>query len=105
VSADSHKSQRSALLALLLRAKGAEVSLLEILRLNIAQYSARIHELRKLGFRIVNRTECRDGKRCSWFRLEPGPLPSKPQTPAETQPKLQQETLALSGEERLRYPD
>jgi hypothetical protein len=92
VSADSHKNQRSKILAELVRAKGGEVPLPEILALNIAQYSARIHELRKLGFRITNRTEVRDGKRCSWFKLVPSS-------------KAVQDELALSGLENPRYPD
>jgi hypothetical protein len=60
---DSHKNQRSKLLAVFVRAACGEVPLTEILGLGIAQYSAPIHELRKLGFRISNRTQVIDGIR------------------------------------------
>jgi hypothetical protein len=55
-------------LSLLLRARGSWVPLPQILTLGIAQYNARVFELRRLGFRIANK---REGKR-SWFRLVPG---------------------------------
>jgi hypothetical protein len=38
-----------------------------------AQYNARIFELRRLGFRIANRTKLVNGIKHSWFRLEPQP--------------------------------
>jgi hypothetical protein len=38
-----------------------------------AQYNARIFELRRLGFRITNRTKEIDGVRHSWFRLVRSP--------------------------------
>lgn len=48
-------SQAGRILQLLESAKGAKVHLPEILALHIAQYGARIHELRhKYGFRIEN---------------------------------------------------
>jgi Helix-turn-helix domain len=68
------ETQCSRILALLIGACGEWVPLPEILGLGIAQYSARIFELRRAGFRIENRTE-RDpstGAVHSWFRL-PGP--------------------------------
>src|SRR5437667_8319536 len=54
-----------------------------------AQYKARIHELRRMGFTIKNRTERVHGERHSWFRLlaetspepttiEPGPMVDEP---------------------------
>jgi hypothetical protein len=64
---DSH-SQREKIMALLKAADGGWVSLPEILNC-AAQYNARIFELRRLGFRIENRTEEIEGVRCSWFRL------------------------------------
>lgn len=63
------KSQRAAILRLLLDARGSWVALPEILALGIAQYGARILELRRQGFTIENRTEHVDGERHSWFRL------------------------------------
>jgi hypothetical protein len=70
------KTQRDALLDLLKAASGKWVPLPDILGLGIAQYSARIHELRKEGFRIENRTERINDTRHSWFRLvsESAPL-------------------------------
>ncbi len=67
------KSQSAALLRLLIDAHGSWVPLPEILALAIAQYGARIHELRRLGFNIENRTERVNGARHSWFRLVNSP--------------------------------
>jgi len=61
----SRATQRDQLLAKLESRPGEWVPLPEILGLRIAQYSARIFELRALGHRIENRRE--DGK--SFFRL------------------------------------
>jgi hypothetical protein len=70
IQTDDRATQRARLLGELIQAKGAEVSLRQILGLGIAQYGARIYELRKLGFRIINRTERVEGQTRSWFRLE-----------------------------------
>ena len=64
------KSQRGAILALLIQARGGWVELPEIMRL-AAQYNARLHELRALGFKIENRIRDVGGVRRSWFRLIP----------------------------------
>ena len=84
------KNQRDLLLALLIsaRSRDAEVALPEILELGIAQYSARIHELRKMGCQIENRIQRVDGVTRSWFRLKTGMPPITPtkqqqQTPAD----------------------
>lgn len=66
---NSSKTQRSRILRLLIEAHGAWVPLPDILALGIAQYGARILELRRTGFNIENRTEHIDGARHSWFRL------------------------------------
>lgn len=58
-------SQRDRLLALLESRLREWVPLPRILDLGIAQYNARIYELRRLGHRIENKQE---GDR-SWFRL------------------------------------
>jgi len=63
------KTQSAALLRLLIDAHGSWVPLPEILALGIAQYNARILELRRLGFVIENKTERINGARRSWFRL------------------------------------
>jgi hypothetical protein len=64
----SAKGQRSRILGLLVEARGGWVPLPEIIKC-AAQYNARIFELRRLGFKIENRTEEIDGARHSWFRL------------------------------------
>jgi hypothetical protein len=58
-------SQRNRLLALLESRLCEWVPLPHILNLGIAQYNARIYELRRLGHRIESKQE---GDR-SWFRL------------------------------------
>jgi len=67
----NHKTQRGRILALLIDARG-EVPLPAILALGIAQYGARIHELRALGFRIENRKERVNGVLHTFFRLNGG---------------------------------
>jgi hypothetical protein len=74
------KTQAAKILRLLIEARGDWVPLYEILPL-AAQYSARICELRKQGFRIENRNEAVDGVRHSWFRLV-NSLPAPPPKPA-----------------------
>ncbi len=63
------KTQSAAILRLLIDAHGSWVPLPEILKLGIAQYNARILELRRLGFTIENKTQGVNGARHSWFRL------------------------------------
>jgi hypothetical protein len=65
----SHATQREEILSVLVAARGGWVPLRKITDC-AAQYNARIFELRRLGFRITNRTREVDGRRCSWFRLE-----------------------------------
>jgi hypothetical protein len=64
-------TQQQRLLRLLAEAKGAWVSLPEILALNIAQFGARILEARRAGHLIENRIEVKNGARHSWYRLVP----------------------------------
>src|SRR4029077_16943774 len=63
-------SQRERLLELLQSHGGAWVPLPEILDLQVAQYGARIFELRRAGYQIENRQE---GEH-SWFRLLSAPV-------------------------------
>ena|ERR1035437_6465176 len=84
--------QSEKILTLLRSARGAWVPLPEILALGIAQYNARIFELRK-RFTIENRTETIDGVRHSWFRFVdsptvPAPAPSKPSENWADRPRL-----------------
>ena len=62
------KTQRDKILGVLVSARGGWVPLPEITAL-AAQYNARLHELRRLGFHIENRIRDMDGTRHSWFRL------------------------------------
>ena len=62
-------NQRQKLLKLLRENVNEWVPLPRVLALNIAQYSARIFELRGAGYEIKNRTEHRNGVVCSWFML------------------------------------
>ena len=67
---DVRNRQCSQILSVL--ARGGWVPLPEITNC-AAQYNARIFELRRLGFRIENRTRKVNGQRHSWFRLETFP--------------------------------
>jgi hypothetical protein len=73
-------NQRKRILELLRSHDGAWVPLPEILDLQVAQYGARILELRRAGYQIENRQE---GEH-SWFRLigftAPAPAPNQPQS-------------------------
>src|SRR5260221_4277512 len=72
--------QSEKILGLLRAAHGAWVPLPEILALGIAQYNARIFDLRRQGFTIENRTEVVGNERHSWFRLvSPSPEPANSQ--------------------------
>jgi hypothetical protein len=74
VTADAaQKTQRDLILGLLIRAAGGWVPLTAILDLRVSQYSARLHELRALGFHIENKTARVNGATHSWFRLASGP--------------------------------
>jgi len=64
----SRGTQRGRILGLLIAARGSGVSLTEILALGIAQYNARIFELRRLDIPIQNYQE--GGH--DLFRLVPG---------------------------------
>jgi hypothetical protein len=110
VKTDSHGTQRSKILAELVSARGDWVPLPSILELTISQFGARIFELRRLGFRVVNRTRNVNGVKHSWYRLEPGPgapSPSKLQAlHAHESPKSGPRSLfAEVAPERLNYPD
>jgi hypothetical protein len=75
------RTQRGRILALLIEARGQWVTGPQVFRL-AAQYSARIHELRALGFLIENKTAVVDGQRHSWFRLVPNQVRPEPFRPA-----------------------
>ncbi|MGB9120232.1 MAG: hypothetical protein WCE73_06420 [Candidatus Angelobacter sp.] len=79
-ASSNFKTQRQHILDLLIAAEGAEVPLADIM-VCAAQYNACIHELRKRGYKIVNRSETRNGVRHSWYRLESSPADLTPRTP------------------------
>src|SRR5690349_8354193 len=64
--------QSQKILEVLRAANGAWVPLPEILSLGIAQYNARVYELRRRGFDIQNKTEIVDGVKHSAYRLIEG---------------------------------
>lgn len=70
------RGQTQRIFNLLVAARGAEVPLPVIVRC-AAQYNSCIHRLRKLGLRIINRTEIVNGVKHSWYRLELGPPPEE----------------------------
>jgi hypothetical protein len=76
-ASSNFKTQRQHILDLLMAAEGAEVPLADIM-VCAAQYNACIHELRKRGYKIVNRAETRNGVRHSWYRLESSPADLTP---------------------------
>jgi hypothetical protein len=69
---ESRSTQRGKILKLLIATRGGWVPLPTIADC-AAQYNARIFELRRLGFRITNRTQLVNGTKHSWFRLDPRP--------------------------------
>jgi hypothetical protein len=68
---DARATQQGTILRLLIAAHGDWVPLPKIAAC-AAQYNLRIFSLRRLGFRIENRSEQIDGARHSWFRLVRG---------------------------------
>jgi hypothetical protein len=105
----SHASQRARILALLISGRGYWVPLPQITA-SAAQHNARIFELRRMGFKIVNRTRDVDGVRRSWFLLESGPVarsPSKLPVPhfQESPTSGPRSLFAEVVPERLDYPD
>jgi hypothetical protein len=79
-ASSNFRPQAQHILDLLIAAEGAEVPLAEIM-VCAAQYNFCIHGLRKRGYKIVNRTETRNGVRHSWYRLESSPADLTPRTP------------------------
>jgi hypothetical protein len=63
--------QKDKLLAFFKERPDTWIALPEILQLGIAQYNARIHDIRKEGIIIENRWEVIEGVKHSWFRYIP----------------------------------
>lgn len=85
-ASSNFKTQRQHILDLLMAAEGAEVSLADIM-VCAAQYNRCIYDLRKGGYKIVNRSETRDGVKDSWYRLESAPADLTPRSPARSRKK------------------
>lgn len=64
---------REKLLALFREFEGQWIELPAILRLGVAQYNARIKQLRGEGYVIENRVEWRGRVKHSWFRFQGKP--------------------------------
>jgi len=94
--------QRDRLLALLKNRVPNWVPLPEILALGVAQYNARIFELRRLGHRIESKQE---GNR-SWFRLVTTLAPvALLELQAIQEPAAKLESLFGDLTPEARYPD
>ncbi len=97
----TQSTQRAQILKLLLEARGAEVSLPQILELRISQFGARILELRREGHRIINRTANVNGQKHSWYRIEsgpPAPMTTAPnQAPVVRHPPPNASVMAPTG--------
>ena len=74
---DFRKTQRDQLRSLLSASLGQWVPLPTILALGIAQFGARILELRRSGYTIRNKTEHKNGQVFSWYRLVSEPTQEK----------------------------
>jgi hypothetical protein len=84
------------MLGRLVRAHGGWVPAPELAECGGLQFSARLFEIRHdLGFNVENRIETVNGTKKSWYRLRPGPQPSKPQTTPIEPAEPRQQALAL----------
>jgi hypothetical protein len=99
----SFKTQPQLILDLLMAAEGAEVPLAEIM-VCAAQYNFCIHKLRKSGYKIMNRTEKRNGVLHSWYRLESSPPQLTRDEPPPSQPTSPPQTLSLFPEMAVPAP-
>ena len=74
---ESRGTQRSKILELLIAARGDWVPLPQIMQC-AAQYNTRIHELRRMGFRILPpRTKTVAGRKHTWYRIELAEKPTQ----------------------------
>lgn len=67
MSQDEYTGQHAKIMSLFKSRQGQWVPLPDILALGVAQYNARILELRRLGEQISNKTEVVNGQKHSWF--------------------------------------
>src|SRR5215469_5836611 len=85
---EHRKTQRSRILKILVLARGGWVPM-PVLQRVAAMYVTRVHELRKLGFKIENKVIVVSGQRHSSYRLlsGSGQIAKPADTPAST-PKI-----------------
>lgn len=62
------QTQRERILARLIEAGGLEVPSPELARISL-QYNARIFEARRMGFKIISRTQTVNGQKHGFYRL------------------------------------
>jgi len=103
VSRHSRSTKRGTIFELLRSRTGQWVSLPEILELGVAQFGARILELRRDGHTILNKTEHRGGKVLSWYKLELALAPEHQLLAKRPQPGLFPQVELQPAE--TRYPD
>ena len=101
---NSRATQCDRLLQFLASAHGDWIPLPQILELKISQFGARLLELRRLGYHIVNRTETVNGKKHSWYRLEPKPM-VRPRNHENLAPATPSSFPELGNLSRERYGD
>jgi hypothetical protein len=101
---DSRATRRDQILELLIGARGDWVPLPKIADC-AAQYNARIFELRRLGFRIKNRTQEVHGARHSWYRLESGPIAPTSTRCVRAIPTLPAQSALFRNDMPLRWID
>lgn len=95
-------TQRAQLLRFLEQNAGQWVPLPRVLELGIAQYNARIFELRRMGHQIENRVEHCNGVVHSWFRLVPSKGQAKLFDAApEARPRTQEHWLEAQPQRSL----
>ena len=94
---DSRATQGGRILAILSAGRGEWVLLPQISAC-AAQYSARICELRYLGFRIANKAKDVDRVRHSWFRLASSPVQTSAAMPSASAAERVRESLPLFTE-------
>jgi hypothetical protein len=98
------KTQRAAILRLLIEARGAWVPLPEIMAC-AAQYNARILELRRDGFNIPKpRVEIINGQKHTWYRLLPSPVAAPISIFSAAKPSKSWEQVCAERDEKMRQP-
>lgn len=96
----SRKTQCDRILAVLVEANGAWVPCYELAALAL-QYAARVHALRKSGYRIENKVTIVDGRKHGSYRLILPEQTTAQATEPPHQPEASREDYAATMERRL----